>query len=221
MSDRTDLNLPESLLLLALRDREGTVDWHAGYYQLALGGAILAELALAARVELEGTRRALVDLLDAAPLGNAELDECLEQVATARRRAAAAVWVARFARVRRLRHRLALGLCRRGVLKADEATILLFFRRRIYPQVDPRPEERLVERLRRAVLGDGSVDARTRVLLGLLNAARMTRTVFQSRELRPRSARLRELIAGESVGRAVRKAVEAVEVAMLAATASV
>ena len=45
MDTATPLLLPEQILLLALRDREGTRDnkaWH-GY---AIGGAILAELLL-------------------------------------------------------------------------------------------------------------------------------------------------------------------------------
>lgn len=220
MAIHRGLTLAEELMLLALRDREGTVDPRAGHYQLALGGAILAELELAGRVEIEDSRRAYVRVADGARLDNAELDECLSRVAAAGRRATAATWVARFARVPRLRHRIAAGLCRLGVLKADEASILLFFRRKIYPEVDHRPESRLLERLRSALTSDADVDARTRILLSLMKAARMLRVVFTGKELRTRAARLKQLTSGSAASGAVGKAVEAIEAAAAAAVMS-
>ena len=46
-SSRDNIHLHEQLLLLVLRDRKGTLDFRAGHYHLAMGGAVLAELALA------------------------------------------------------------------------------------------------------------------------------------------------------------------------------
>jgi len=46
LSSRNDLHLHEQVLLLALKDRKGTPESGAGFHHLALGGAILAELAL-------------------------------------------------------------------------------------------------------------------------------------------------------------------------------
>ena len=46
------LYLYEEVMLLALRDREGTIA-RGTMYQYAIGGAILAELLLSSRVEIE------------------------------------------------------------------------------------------------------------------------------------------------------------------------
>jgi hypothetical protein len=62
---------------------------------------------------------------------------------------------------------VARDLCRWGVLREDEQEILLFFRRRVYPTVDPRPERTLVTRVRKALDGEGTVDARTGSLISL------------------------------------------------------
>ena len=62
-SSRHDLHLHEQLLLLVLRDRKGTVDYRAGFYNLAMGGAILAELALAGVIRIEESKKAFVEVM--------------------------------------------------------------------------------------------------------------------------------------------------------------
>jgi len=218
---RPDLYLHEEVLLLALRDDKGTIESRAGWYSLALGGAILSELLLAGRVEVADDKKKLVDLVQAAPLGDDILDECLQRIAGAKRRRSATAWVQAFAGMRRLRHRVAAGLARRGILKDSEQAVLLVFKRKIYPTIDPAPERALRERLRRAIFRDSKeVDARIGVLVALAHATGLLRVHFDRHDLKRRKARLEAIAKGDRIGGATRQAVQAAQAAAAMAAVS-
>ena len=205
------LFLHEEIMLLALRDREGTIGAGA-MYVYALGGAILAELLLARRLVIEEGKSKLVSVHSDEPIGEAVIDECLERVSMAKRRAAAQTWVQRFAHVKQLKHRVARSLCQRGILRADEDTVLLLFRRRIYPEINPQPERRLIERLRKAIFSSTrQVDPRTVVLLSLAKSADLLKIPFDRQKLKQRRERIDRLIKGELIGGATREAVQAAQ----------
>ena len=63
-----DLRLHEEVLLLALRDKKGTIESRAGMYRFALGGAILAELLIEGRIAVESGKKKLVEVTDPGPL---------------------------------------------------------------------------------------------------------------------------------------------------------
>ena len=133
---QTPLYLHEEIMLLALRDEEGTVDF-GSMYGYALGGAILAELLLAGRISVDEGTRKLVNLVSDEPIGEPIIDEFLRKISTAKRRAVLQNWVSSFSSLKNLHHRIAQGLCDRGILRADEDKILLIFRRKIYPEINP------------------------------------------------------------------------------------
>jgi hypothetical protein len=202
-SSRHDLHLHEQLLLLVLRDRKGTVDYRAGFYNLAMGGAILAELALAEVIRIEESRKAFVE---AAPVTGRPRDEimaeALDRVRNSKKRRRASAWVSTFGNLKRLRHRTAVGLCRRGILRTRESQILLVFRRKLYPTIDPGPERKLIARLREAVMGDGEIEAGLSVILSLAHATGSLRIHFERKELKARKARLKAITKGEVFGSA-------------------
>ena len=208
----------EQLLLLALRDDKGTLEAKATMHAFGIGGAILAELSLHGRISIEDNKKAMVNLADPRPLGEPVLDHCLEWVATAKRRARAATWVTRFARIRRLRHRVAAGLCRQGILRDDEDTVLLIFTRKVYPTIDPGPERRLIAQLRDTIFGDSpKLDAEAALVVTLANATGLLAAHFDKRSLKRRKRRLEEIAEGSSAGAATRRAVQAAQQAAVAA----
>jgi hypothetical protein len=223
MAGKAQLLLHEELLLLALRDEKGTVHSRAAMLGLALGGGILSELALAERLRLTADKRPFVELGADKPLGDEVLDECLGRVRDARRRARAETWVSRFANVRQLRHRVAAGLCRKGVLREDEDRVLWLFRRRLYPERDGRYEQRILARMRKAIFSESRrVEPRTAMLVTLADAAGLLAIPFTRRELRERKKRLKELREGQALSgathAAVQAAVQATQAAIIAAT---
>ena len=212
------LFLHEEILLLALRDEEGTIA-SGTMYQYAIGAALLAELLLSKRIEVEQSgKRKLVNLISPSPLGEPLIDECLEKVISAKRRAVLQTWVSRFAGVKNLKHRVARQLCRHGILRADEDKVLLLFTRKIYPEVNPGPEKELIERLRYAIFTDaGDIEPRTVVLLSLANSTGLLKVVFDKKKLKGRKARIKQIVNGEITGKAATEAIQAMQAAVMVA----
>jgi len=217
MTSRDSLSLQEELLLLALKEKKGTVA-AAATFDYALAGAILAELLLHKRVTVVPGRSKLLEMADPRPLGDPLLDEALGKVKDAKRRANLKTWVQRFARIKKLRQRIARGLCLQGILRADEDKVLLIFTRKLYPEIDPRPEKAIVERLRRAIFTETQdVDPRTVVLVSLSKHVNVLKNAFDGKELRARKQRLKQLVEGEIAGKATQEAIQAMQAAVFVA----
>jgi len=213
-----DLLLHQEVLLLALKDDEGTPEFGVSY-SYAVAGAILAELFLNERVALvQPKKRELLEMVSATPLGDPVLDNALEKIRTAKRRATPATWVPRFGNSQQLRHDVAAGLVNRGILKADEGKILWIFKRRIYPEIDPGPERRIIARLEEAIFTDTpDVEPRTAILISLANATGLLKPIFDRKRLKARKDRMEQLTSGEFAGAAAQAAVQAASAAAMAA----
>jgi Golgi phosphoprotein 3 len=220
MMMQSALFLYEEILLLALRDEEGTIV-SGTMYQYAIGAALLAELLLSKRIEVEqpGKRkRKLVSPVSSTPLGDPLIDECLEKIFVAKRRAALQTWVSRFAGIKNLKNRVAQQLCRHGILRADEDKVLLIFTRKIYPEINPEPERELIQRMRYAVLTDtDDINPRTVVLLSLASSTGLLKMVFNKKELKERKVRIKRIVNGEITGKAVTEAIQAMQAAVMVA----
>ena len=223
MIPQNGLFLHEEVMLLALRDEEGTIASGA-MYQYAIGAAVLAELLLSERIAVEQVRkRKFVNLVSSAPLGDPLIDECLEKIGWAKRRAVLQTWVSRFANVKNLKHRVAQRLCDRGILKTSEDKILLIFTRKIYPEINPEPEREMIERLRQVIFTDvADIAPRLVVLLSLASKTGLLNVIFNKRDLKSRKARIKQVVNGEMTGKAAAEAIQAMQAAVMAAcTASV
>jgi hypothetical protein len=215
------LHLHEEIMLLALRDREGTV-FSGAMCGFAIGGAVLAELLLEKRIDVETVKtRKYARLLNPTSVGDPLVDECLSRIAEAKRRSQLQNWVSKFAGTSHLKHRVAEQLARRGILRVDEDKVLGIFTRKIYPEVDPEPEREIVERLRKVIFGaDQQIDPRTVILLSLAAAADLLKLVFDKKELRGQKARIQQVVDGEIIGKATREAIQAMQVAVIVAASS-
>ncbi|MCY4397815.1 MAG: GPP34 family phosphoprotein [Gemmatimonadetes bacterium] len=219
------LPLQEGLFLLGLRSDKGSVV--AGWSPYILGGALLAELVLRGRVEIEKTRwKTRVMVLDArTPTRDRMLNECLTRLRDDPKPRSPGVWIGRFTRIKDLRHRVAGRLCQRGILRAVRRPVFLVFRVRVYPETDARWKEDIALRLRCLILS-GDVDAaggdapsaRTMMLLSLAEGGGLLRHVLSRKERKSVRRRVKELVKDEPVGRAVKQLVQQ---AAAAASASV
>lgn len=222
MTAARKLHLYEELLLLALSDRKGTVVGDGTGFRYALGGALLAELLLLGRVRVDAVKKKNYLLLeDSSSTFDPILDEALEKLRTAKRRGSLQSWVSRFTGIKKLLHRAAEQLCRRGILRADEKSVLLIFSRKIYPELDPGPERALVERLRTAIFTETEeLDAETTVLVALANQAGVLRNVFDRKELKTRKKRIQEIGRGDLTVAAVREVIQAIHASIAASAAA-
>ncbi|MBW7990086.1 MAG: GPP34 family phosphoprotein [Planctomycetes bacterium] len=218
MTIQTNLFLHEEIMLLALRDEEGTIA-SGTMYKYAIGAAVLSELLLNKHIAVEESKKKkLINLIGSQPFGEPLIDLCLEKIGNAKRRGSLQTWVSRFAGVKNLKHRVAQQLCDRGILRATEDTILLLFTRKIYPEINPVPERKLIERLRQAIFTDSrDVDPRTVVLVSLAEGTSLLKVVFDKKDLKSRKARIKKISNGEITGKAAKEAIAAMQAAVMVA----
>jgi golgi phosphoprotein 3 len=209
--------LHEEVLLLALKDDSGKIDWGAGHFHMVMAGAVIAELLLAERISVD--EKKLVTLLDGAPHENAVLNQALQFLAAAKRRRKIQHWIGKLAVQKDLKQMTAAALCDQGILKAEEAKVLFVFNKTTYPELNPGPERQLIARLKHAIFSDGNeVDARTGLLISLTYPSGMLAIPFAAKELRKRKKRIKQITEGELVGKATADAIAATQ-AIIAAVA--
>ncbi|MFI7425004.1 GPP34 family phosphoprotein [Nonomuraea sp. NPDC049684] len=208
------VTIAEELLLLAHDEEEGKQLIGGVQLHPALGGAILAELAAAGRVELADDK---VTVKDPTPLGDAELDAALARMAEDGKARKPAWWVQRL-QSDKLRRRLLTRLAEAGVLTEERGRILGIFPTTRWPEADPQVEADVRERVT-AVLAGADPDERTATLIAIMHAAKLDRKAFPGAD----RERVKEIAEGEWAGQAVAKTIAAITaaVAVTASTAAV
>jgi Golgi phosphoprotein 3 len=218
MTTDTTLYLHEEIMLLALRDEEGTLATSA-MMDYTLAGAIMSDLLLAGRIRIDSsTRRKLVEVIEPAPLGHVLLDESLDRIVIAKRRASIQTWVSRLASIKKLRHRAVQRLCQFNILRQAQDKVLWVFPRTIYPEADHTPEARLVERLRQAIFSETQdPDSATVVLISLAQGGSLLSNVFDKRQLKLHKKRIQTIAKGDLIGQATKEVMDGVQAAIMAA----
>jgi golgi phosphoprotein 3 len=212
--DKT-LTLAEELLLLGLHDEKGTMlSASALAMPYGLAGAMLIELAQGGLVRIEGKA------LAASPRGSARdeiLDEVLEAVRSSPKARSIDHWVGRFGRSGKFKKRFLARLAGKGIVTHEEGRFLGIFPTSRYPQLDPRPEAGVRERVRSGVLGAASPGDRDGALISLVHACDLVGVLFEKSERREAKARAKEIARRQPIGGAVARAVQAVRTAVIAA----
>jgi hypothetical protein len=214
---RKPLKLHEELLLLSLRDKEGTFA-SSGVLDYAIGGALLSELLLLKKIEIDESKKKkkMIDLVDTGPTGHPVLDECIDKLKNAKRRANLMTWVTRFARFKKLKHRVAEQLCHGGIVRETEDKVMLFFSRRIYPEINPGPENELVERMRKGIFTEtNNIDPRTAIIIALASHVDLLKHHFDKKELKSRKKRIKEIGEGHLTAKAAQEAIQAMQAAVM------
>ncbi|MCC5580391.1 GPP34 family phosphoprotein [Microtetraspora sp. AC03309] len=201
--------IAEEVLLLAYREDTGKPQIGSVELDAAVAGAVLAELAVNGRIDLDGTK---VVAKDATPLGDDELDAALARIAGDTRERKPEWWVGKLDS-RKLRGRLLARLAEHGVLSEERTRILGIFPSTRYPEHDPAPELEIRQRVER-VLGGEDPDERTAVLIAVLHASKLDRKAFPDAP----GKRIKEIAEGEWAGAAVKKTIASIHAAVLAGT---
>jgi hypothetical protein len=200
--------LPEDLMLLFLDEETGRVLMDTTSIHNALAGAVLLELVNSGRVafDADGKRLAVVD---PAPLPNEFLQESLSRL-TKPMKPQQAVEKLRT----HVRDNVMAQLEGRGVLSVEKTRMLGIFPTTSYVIQDVRAVSDLRDAVGNVVLGHREPDERTGALISLLYAVKAVHKVFDG-EKREMNARAKEIAAGDWAGTAVKKALEAVQVAVV------
>ncbi len=214
--------IAEEFLLLCL-DEAGSRRLSVEKVDPALGGALLAELALMGRIVVADDpgwrQRGRVTVTSTEPTGDTELDRALHAVAAPQgRRAKDLISSMSFRRITKgLRDRLLDRLVTAGVLARRRKPVLGFIPRTVWPTVDAGPRQGVCERLRLALVDRLTPSQRTVGLISLLQATGHLTTAMPGEDRRALQARAKSLTEGDWAAKAVKQAIQEV----YAATASV
>ncbi|GAA0564081.1 hypothetical protein GCM10010172_54370 [Paractinoplanes ferrugineus] len=207
------MSLAEEFLLLAY-DESGAPLTDGTRLDNGLGGALLLDLALAKRVDIEDKR---VVVLSPAPTGDPLVDHALSLIIGEKPRKPGH-WVTKLAK--QARPRLLEKLVTDGVLTVEKDRVLWVFPRTLYPPATgelPAVEVAARERMRSAVLGNGPVEPPTAALCALVAATELDRKVLGDLDRRQVTERLTEISAGSWAAEAVRKTIEEIQAAVMVA----
>ncbi|MGY1617090.1 GPP34 family phosphoprotein [Geodermatophilus sp. SYSU D00691] len=205
--------IAEDLLLLLTADDTGKLVADSANTNIALGGALLAELALMGRVDIAGrderVREGRLVVRDAGPTGDGMLDDALATVGHAEGKKPQSVVTALGKRTRvRLYERLAAA----GLLREEEGRILGVVPTHRWPAEYTGHEAAVRADLATALRQGGPADARTRALVSLLLALKAVHKAMapdsvglSKRELNANAERIAE---GDWVGKAVRSTID-------------
>jgi hypothetical protein len=217
--------IAEDLLLLLTDDRTGKLLAASTQVDIALGGALLLELAIAGHVTVAGDvaaarhRRLIVN--DTATTAEPLLDDALSELAAKQGKSPKAV-------VRTLgkglRPRLTARLVEQGILREERGRILGLVSASRWPSSDTGHEE-AVRALLAAALGTGSAgDAHIAGLVSLLRALKAVAKVVDPAQLgltkKELNANAKRIAEGDWASEAVRKAIDELMAAIVAASSS-
>lgn len=114
---------------------------------------------------------------------------------------------------------IAQGLCKKGILREEEANILWIFKTKRYPEVNPEPERALLDRIKTAIFTDKeNVDERTSILISLSYRSNLLSIAFSSKDLRKNKKRIEKIINGELIGKTTDEVIKAAQAAVFMIT---
>jgi hypothetical protein len=215
--------LAEDLLLLVTDDTSGQLSAPAAQVDAGLGGANLVELAMMDKVDLSGEgeagRPGRVVVRDPSPAGDEVLDAALEILTANQGKKPSAV-------IRPLSKNLRQGLYERlaasGVVRAERGKILGIFPTRTWPAQDASHEAQVRQLVTQALVQQAEPDPRTAALIALLHALKCEHKIVDPRPYglsrRQLAARAEEIAEGNWASAAVRKAIDEMNAAVIAAT---
>ncbi len=200
------LSIPEELLLLMLDDETGRLHDSAGPGgDLALAGAVLAELSLAGRIDSDPHR---LWVADRTPTGDALLDAALARIAAEVAPRHSRHWIGMFgADAEELREALFRRLVEKGVLREEKGRFLWVFPERRYPAVSGREEREVKARILGVLFDDDIPDAHDALLIGLCRAANLFGSILAPAELERAQPRIAQVSELEELNRSLAHAV--------------
>lgn len=211
--------LAEDLLLLLTDDETGRLVVSGSEMDIALAGAQLVELTVAARIDIDDRKRLVV--LDGSPTGDEVLDRALDVVQRREGKKPSAV-INELGKG--LRHELYERLTASGILRSEHGKVLGIFPTTSWP-TSSADHEAAVRRALTTVLVQGlTPEPRDGSLIALVHALRATHKVVDPKQhdlkRRELDRRAKEIAQGSWGSDAVRAAIDAMMAAVTVAATS-
>jgi Golgi phosphoprotein 3 len=195
-----NLNVPEKLFILSIDDDQGAlVKSVKTMLRYGLAGALLAELALANKINLEEGRLASTDVTST---GDAMVDEALEMIAAEQKPRKTSRWIDAIGKKLTFKQ-TAERLSKDGVFQIEKKRYLWVIPYEASPQVDASAKYWVKQHLRGIVLAGEKAEAADVALLSLLRACRLLHLVFTHDERKMAEKKVGDLVQNEVFGEAV------------------
>ncbi|SDD83767.1 Golgi phosphoprotein 3 (GPP34) [Sanguibacter gelidistatuariae] len=212
--------LAEQILLLLTEDVTGKPVVDVTRLDLVLAGAVLLDLAVAARVDVAGpgdpVKSGRLIVRDARPVGDPILDEALSRILAAGPKKPESL----LPKLKKdLRRALYARLADRRILRFEQARVLGIFSTERWPAVDRSHAQQMRAGLREVLVVGREPTEREAALIALLRAVDQVPKVLGTGEVSARELRRRAKLVVPSglADTAVRKAIDAVNSATMAA----
>jgi hypothetical protein len=213
-----DLTIPEKLFILAIDDDRGNVaSFIKDSLQYGLAGGVLAELALAKKIQLVEGRLAIVD---AASMADPLLHGVLATIAAEPKPRKLERWIEKIGS-KKLEKQVASKLAECNVISIEEKRILWIIPCALYPQKDASVKYWIKEHLRALFLAAEPAEPSDIALLSLLAACNMLRLVFTRDERKAASKKVKAIVKGEIFGETVAQLLQDIEISAAAVVAVV
>ena len=224
-AQRRTMLIASDLLLLLTDDSTGKLRVASNEIDIALGGALLIELAIARRVTVAGeaapVRTGRLMVTDTSPTSDVLLDEALSTLSA--RQGGNAKDVVR-PLGKGVRPRLFARLVEEGILREQHGKILNLFPVDRWPSSDNAHEKSVRALLADALRTGSTNDAHIAGLISLLHALEAVAKVIDPAQLgitkKEMNANARRIAEGDWASAAVRQAIDSMLAAVIAATSS-
>ncbi len=205
--------LPEDLMLLFINERNGKLRTDSSSVENALAGAGLIEHVNSGRVAFDPNGKKL-QVVDPTPLKDPLLQESVARFDKPMKPQRA---VERLRK--KVRDNVAEQLEGRGVVRVEPRKVLGIFPAKSYVITDEAAAGKVRKAVGEVALGYRGADARTGALITLLYAVNSLHKAVEG-DKRDMNKRAKDIAAGNWAGDAVRRAVEAIQAGVVAATAA-
>ncbi|WP_177229514.1 GOLPH3/VPS74 family protein [Lentzea albida] len=205
--------LHEELMLLFINQQNGKLHVDSTSAENALAGAVLIELVNSGRVAFEPNGKKL-QVVDPTPLKDPLLQESVTRIDKPMKPQKA---VERLRK--KVRDNVLAQLEGRGAVRVEQRKVLGIFPGKTYVITDEARNDEVRKAVGEVAAGYRGADARTGSLITLLYAVKAVHKVF-SGDKKELNRRAKDIAAGNWAGDAVRRAVEAIQAGVTAATAA-
>ncbi len=213
------LNFAEDITLLLLDDETGAMLQPKGLVvNHVLAGAVLMDLAFQSKIDAD---LELLKVIDPSPTGDAVLDPYLAQIVAASEELSASEWIRVLAGFgEEILDKSLDSLVSKGVLKVVDKKILWVFGTRRYPMIDDREEREVKLRILDAILSDKIPEPRDVVVICLVDAGDLFKSILSPRELDHAADRIEQICKLDLIGQALSKTVKQLHVDIQLAASS-
>lgn len=205
------LTIPEELLMLTIHQDKGTyIGAAADRLKVALAGALLTQLALHGKIDVDKNHR--VNVLDVEPSGDDLADEALGAIKESEKARKVGYWINMFTpKADGYRKRLVDRLVEKGILTFDEDHLNWVVPSPYHPEGDASAKYWLKRRLRDIVLANNEAGSAEVAFLSLVRAVDLLDLVFVKDERRLASNRIHELLVRSAMTNPLCQSIQEIE----------